>query len=60
MLKTYVEIYRAAQNTGDRFKKNMAFPKGNKLLAGDLRANLGLTKAGMIQFTKKWNWKWIV
>ena len=29
----YVEIYRAAQNTGDHFKKNMAFPEGNKLFA---------------------------
>ena len=24
-----------AQNTGDGFKKNIAFPEGNKLLAGD-------------------------
>ena len=32
----YVEIYRAAQNTGDGFKKkNIAFPEGNKLLADD-------------------------
>ena len=26
----YVEIYRAAQNTGDDFRKNIAFPEGNK------------------------------
>ena len=26
---------RAAQNTGDDFKKNVAFPEGNKLFAGD-------------------------
>ena len=24
-----------AQNTGDDFKKNIAFPEGNKLFAGD-------------------------
>ena len=26
----YVEIYRAAQNTGDDFKKNTAFPDENE------------------------------
>ena len=31
----YVEIYREAQNTGDDFKKNITFPEGNKLFAGD-------------------------
>ena len=31
----YVEIYRAAQNTGDDVKKNIAFLEGNKLFAGD-------------------------
>ena len=31
----YVKIYRAAQSTGDDFKKSIAFPEGNKLLAGD-------------------------
>ena len=40
--------------------KNMAFPKGNKLFAGDFRANMYETKADMVQFTKRWNWKWIV
>ena len=39
--------------------KNMAFPEGNKLFVSDLRANLDETNAGMVQFTKKWNWKWI-
>ena len=38
----------------------MAFPKGNKLFAGDFRANLDETNADMVQFTKRWNWKWIV
>ena len=41
-------------------KKSMAFPEGNKLFAGDLRANLNEINADMVQFTKKWNWKWIV
>ena len=35
----------------------MAFPEGNKLLAGDLRANLDETNADIVQFTKRWNWK---
>ena len=41
-------------------KKNMAFPEGNKLFAGDFRANLDETNADMVQYTKRWNWKWIV
>ena len=40
--------------------KKMAFPKDNKLFVGDFRANLDETNADMVQFTKKWNWKWIV
>ena len=36
------------------------FPEGNKLFAGDFRANLDETNADMVQFTKRWNWKWIV
>ena len=49
----YVEIYRAAQNTGDHFKKkNMAFPEGFKLFSGGFRANLDETNADMVQFTK--------
>ena len=39
-------------------KKNMAFPEGNKLFAGDLCANLD--ENDMVQFTKRSNWKWIV
>ena len=38
----------------------MAFPKENKLFAGDFRANLDETNADMVQFTQRWNWKWIV
>ena len=41
-------------------QKNMAFPEGKKLCAGDFRANLDETNADMIQFTKRWDWKWIV
>ena len=40
--------------------KNMAFPERNKLFAGDFRANLDGTNADMVQFTKRWNWKWII
>ena len=38
----------------------MAFPEGNKgIVASDFRANLGEINADMVQFTKRWNWKWI-
>ena len=40
--------------------KKMAFPGGNMLLAGVFRAILDVTNADMVQFTKRWNWKWIV
>ena len=48
----YVEIYRAAQNTGNEFKKNISL-KGimNKLFAGNFRANRDETNADMVQFT---------
>ena len=36
-------------------KKNMAFSEGNKLFAGDFRANLDEPNADMVQFTKRWN-----
>ena len=49
-----------AQNTGDHFKKNMAFPEWNKLFPGDFRANLDEINADMVQLTKRWNWEWIV
>ena len=41
-------------------KKNIVFPAGNELFAGDFRAKLNQTNADMVQFTKRWNWKWIV
>ena len=41
-------------------QKNIAYPKGNKLFAGDFYANLDETNADMVQFTKRWNWEWIV
>ena len=37
----------------------MAFAEGNKLFARDFRTNLDETNADMVQFTKRWNWKWI-
>ena len=37
----------------------MAFPEGNKLFAHEFRANLDETNADMVQFTERWNWKWI-
>ena len=48
------------KTVGITSKKNIAFPKGNKLFAGDFCANLDETNADMVQFTKRWNWKWIV
>ena len=45
---------------GMNSKKNVTFPEGNKLFAGDFHANLDETNADMVQFTKRWNWKWIV
>ena len=41
-------------------KKNIVFLEGNKLFAGDFHANLDETKADLVYFTKRWNWKWIV
>ena len=40
--------------------KNMAFSEGNQLFASDSHALQDEINAGMLQFTKKWNWKWIV
>ena len=37
----------------------MAFSEGNQLFAGGFRANLDETNADMVQFAKRWNWKWI-
>ena len=41
-------------------KKDIAFPEGNKLFAGDFRAKLDETNVDMAQFIERWNWKWIV
>ena len=40
--------------------KKHSLRKGNKLFAGDFCANLDETNADMVQFTKRWNWEWIV
>ena len=42
------------------FSRLGLFPEGYKLFAGAFHANLGETYADMVQFTKRWNWKWIV
>ena len=34
--------------------------EGNNLFARNFRANLDETNIDMVQFTKRWNWKWIV
>ena len=44
----------------ESLQKNMAFSEENKLFASDFRANLDETNADMVQFTKRWKWKWIV
>ena len=38
----------------------MAFSEGNQLLAVDFHAALNEINADVIQFTNKWNWKWMV
>ena len=38
----------------------MAFSEGNQLFAGDFLAFPDEINTSMLQFTKKWNWKWIV
>ena len=40
--------------------KKHGFPEGSKLFACDLCSNPDETNVDMVQFTKKWNWKWIV
>ena len=40
--------------------ENSVFPEVNKLFRGDFRAKLDGTNADMVQFTKRWTWKWIV
>ena len=59
-LYVMLKFIERPKTPGITSKKNMAFPGGNKLLAGDFRANLDETNADMVQFTKRLNWKWIV
>ena len=40
--------------------ENSVFPEVNKLFRSDFRAKLDGTNADMVQFTKRWSWKWIV
>ena len=53
----HVGIKQATQNSGDQFRKNMAFSEGNQLFAGDFHAVLDEITADTPQFTKKWNCK---
>ena len=39
--------------------KKMDVPEGNQLFVDDFRANLDETNADIVQFTERWNWKWI-
>ena len=56
-----LKFTKQPKTPGITSKKNMAFPpEGNKLFAGDFRANLDETNADMVQFPKRGNWKWIV
>ena len=61
-----IEIFKLCWNLPsgpkDRgsLQKNMAFLEGNKLFAGDFRANLDEANSDMVQFINSWNWKWIV
>ena len=41
-----------AQNFRDHFRKSMAFLEGNKLFAGDFRANLDETNIDMVQLQR--------
>ena len=40
--------------------KNTAFSEGNQLFASDSHALPDEIKSGILQFTKKQNWKWIL
>ena len=41
-------------------RKNTAYSEGKNLFVWNFRANLDETNADMVQFTKRWNWKWII
>ena len=50
-----LKLSERPKTPGITSKKNMALPEGNKLFAGDFRANVDETNADMVQFTKRWN-----
>ena len=58
----YVMLKFAEQpkTLGVILKKNMAFSEENQLFASDFSANQDKANADRVQFTKRWNWKWIV
>ena len=52
--------YLMCQITSKKTWLSLRGMKGNKLFAADFCANLDETNTDMVQFTKRWNWKWIV
>ena len=56
MLK-FTERPKAPGITSKKTLLSLKGMKGNKLFAGDFRANLDETNADMVQFIKRWNWK---
>ena len=55
---SFSDVFRTFRNLGSclPFRKL----EGIKLFAGDFRPNLDETNDDMVQFTKRWNWKWMV
>ena len=47
------------KHRGSLFNK-MAFSEGNQPLESDYHALVDEINPGMLQYTKKWNWKWNV
>ena len=54
-LYVMLKLTERPKTPGITSKKNIAFPEGNNLFAGDFRASLDETNADMVQFTKRWN-----
>ena len=48
------------KNYKNRKKTWLSLKGMNKLFKGDLRADLYEANADVVQFTKKWNRKWVV
>ena len=59
MRKKKFKQFTKQPKTPEITSKNIAFFEGDKLLAGDLCANLDKTNAVMVQLARRWKWKWI-